>query len=184
MDTESIAHAAALIQEGGVVAYATESCFGIGCHPRNHDALRRILRIKHRSYTKGLIVIADHPTRLLPYVDWSEVRYRQQILDSWPGPHTWLVPACASVSRRLRGLYPSLAVRVTAHRDAATLCRLAGVPIVSTSANRSGKRMLRSESAVRKEFGDEIDFIVPGRIGTAKTPSRIRDSVTGHVLRN
>ena len=76
-----------------------------------------------------------------------------------------------------------MAVRVTAHREAAGLCRLARTAIVSTSANRNGRRMLRDAAAVRREFGDEVDCIVNRRIGNANAPSIIRHFETGEVVR-
>lgn len=181
LNPESLARAAEVIRSGGVVAYPTESCFGLGCDPRNTAAVRRILRIKRRPRAKGLILIADRISRLLPYVDFRAVSRRQPILDSWPGRHTWLLPA--GTSRWLRGGHDTLAVRVTAHRDAARLCQLARTAIVSTSANRSGRRMLRCAHAVRREFGNEIDFIVDGRVGNARAPSIIRHFDTGEVVR-
>lgn len=179
----SLAQAAGVIRAGGVVAYPTESCFGLGCDPRNLAAIRRILRIKRRPRAKGLIVIAARAEQLLPFVDFPAPPRRAHILASWPGPHTWLLPARARASRWLRGDHGTLAVRVIAHREAAMLCRLAGMPIVSTSANRAGRRMLRSSRAVLREFGDEIDFIVDGRIGGARAPSIIRHGETGEVVR-
>lgn len=183
MNRTSLTRAAAIIRAGGVVAYPTEACFGLGCDPRNPAAIRRILCIKRRRRNKGLILIADHRRRLLRFVDSLEVACREQIFASWPGRHTWLLPAGPYASRWLRGDQPTLAVRVTAHRGAATLCRLARMPIVSTSANRSGRRMLRSSGAVLREFGDEVDFVVDGRIGNQHAPSIIRHGQTGEVVR-
>ncbi len=184
MNLASLARAAQVISAGGVVAYPTESCFGLGCDPRNAAAIRRIARIKRRSRAKGMILIADRRARLLPYVEFPAAGDRRgEILASWPGPHTWLLPAGRCASRWLRGDHRTVAVRVTAHRDAATLCRLARMPIVSTSANRAGRRMLRSGDAVRRAFGGEIDFIVDGRIGNAAAPSTIRHFATGEVVR-
>ena len=183
MNPQSLARAAEVIRSGGVVAYPTEACFGLGCDPRNTAAVRRILGIKRRPCTKGLIVIADRCSRLRRYVDFPAMARCKPILDSWPGRNTWLLPAATGVSRWLRGDHDTLAVRVTAHRDAARLCRLARTAIVSTSANRSGRRMITSAAGVRRAFGGELDFIVDGRIGTASAPSVIRDFETGEVVR-
>lgn len=188
MNLESLAHAAEVIRSGGVVAYPTEACFGLGCDPRNVAAVRRILRIKRRSPAKGLIVVADRLSRLRPYVDFSAAGRPgphgfNSWLDSWPGRHTWLLPAGKHASRWLRGGHRTLAVRVTAHRDAAGLCRLARTAVVSTSANRAGRRMLRDARAVWREFGDQVDVIVDGRIGNANAPSIIRHFATGEVVR-
>ena len=175
--------AADTIHSGGVIAYPTESCFGLGCDPGNTDALRRILRIKRRSAAKGLIVIAENMRQLTPLVATWEVKYFEQVTKSWPGPFTWLLPASARVSPLLRGEFDTLALRVTAHRPAAKLCRAARISIVSTSANRAGKPMLRSAEAVAREFGDELDFILSGRIGDSTRPSTIRDAQTGGLIR-
>jgi len=185
LNLDSLRRAAEVIRAGGVVAYPTEACFGLGCDPRNRAALRRILRIKRRPRGMGMILIADRMSRLAPFVGAGafDADCREAMLASWPGRHTWLLPAAPRASRWLRGDHPTLAVRVTAHRGAATLCRLARMPIVSTSANRSGRRMLRSADAVRREFGGEIDAVVDGRIGGAAQPSVIRDAATGAVLR-
>ena len=181
---DSLAHAAEVIRSGGVVAYPTEACFGLGCDPRNAAAVRRILRIKRRSPAKGLIVIADRFSRLRRYVDMDRVcAARHPAFDSWPGRQTWLLPAGKHASRWLRGEHRTVAVRVTAHRDAADLCRLARTAIVSTSANRSRRRMLRDADAVWREFGDEVDCIVNRRIGNANAPSSIRHFETGEVVR-
>ncbi len=183
MNLESVARAAAVIRAGGVVAYPTEACFGLGCDPRNTAAIRRILRMKHRPRANGLIVIADCRRRLSPYVESWAVACHPQIIASWPGPHTWLLPASRRASRWLRGRHSTLAVRVTAHRAAAKLCQWARTPIVSTSANRAGRQMLRSGDAVLREFGAEIDFLMEGGIGNAAVPSSIRHGATGQVLR-
>lgn len=183
MNPDSLRRAADIIRAGGVVAYPVEACFGLGCDPRNRAALRRILRIKRRARAPGLILIADRISRLAPFVGTFDVDCRAEMLASWPGRHTWLLPAAPRASRWLRGDHDNIAVRVTAHRGAAQLCRLARTAVVSTSANRSGRRMLRNAAAVRREFGDEVDFVVDGRIGGAAEPSVIRDAATGAVLR-
>lgn len=184
MDIESLAHAATVIRTGGVVAYPTEAGFGLGCDPRNTTAIRRILQIKRRPRTKGLILLADCRSRFFPYVECWMVDYRQQMLDSWPGPYTWLLPASRRVSHWLRGKHQYIAIRVTAHRDAAKICQLARMPIVSTSANRTGRPMLRSHAAVLQEFGSAVDYIVTGQIGNAKSATCIRHSQSGKVVRH
>ncbi len=183
MKPEVLTHAVATLRSGGVIAYPTESCFGLGCDPRNRAAVRRLLQIKRRSSRKGLILIADCRCRLSPFVETWDVNMSVEMQSSWPGAHTWLLPASRYASRLLCGDHHTLAVRVIAHAQAAQLCRLAYMPLVSTSANRSGRRVLRSGQAVLREFGDSIDYLVDGRIGTANAPSIIRDGRTGEVLR-
>ena len=100
----------------------------------------------------------------------------------WPGPHTWLMPASRHTPRWLRGRHESIAVRVTAHPDAAGLCRALGTALVSTSANRAGLKPLKTYAACVKAFGQSV-LVLPGRIGSRKTPSTIQHLLTGKIIR-
>lgn len=172
-------HAAHVIRSGGIVAYATEYCFGLGCDPFNERAVSRLLRIKRRPPDKGLIVLAAHPDQLEPFVAELPAAVRQ----SWPGPHTWLVPPRPQVPRWITGAHPRVAVRVTAHRQAAALCAQCGMAIVSTSANRAGERPARSFRDTVRRLGKEVDYVLPGRVGTLAAPTPIRDAFTGEIVR-
>jgi L-threonylcarbamoyladenylate synthase len=171
------------LKRGGVIAYPTEYCFGLGCDPTNENAVRRILAMKHRSWQQGLIVIADRPERLRGVIHGDCPELLAPALASWPGPHTWLLPAAAQVAPWLKGQHPSIAVRVTAFPLARQLCRDSRMPLVSTSANRSGRPPLREGRAVLTEFGEAIDLILDERVGTTTEPSTITDAATGVTLR-
>jgi len=140
--------------------------------------------MKKRSRDKGLILVADRFARLRPYLDGLPPEREQVAFDSWPGPTTWLWPASGKLSPWLTGEHSSLAVRITAHRPAASLCQAAGMALVSTSANRSGQAALRTAHRVRETFGDQLDFVLDGPIGGAETPSRIIDALTLRVIRS
>lgn len=175
----SIGHAAEVIRAGGVVAYATEYCFGLGCDPRNRAAVMRLLRIKRRAPGKGLIVIAASPEQFGPYV--AEIP--PHVAATWPGPHTWLLLPRPGVPGWLTGRGERIALRVTAHPQAAALCRTAGMAITSTSANRSGQRPARSHRETVHRLGAEVDYVLPGFVGEAHAPTEIRDGVTGELVR-
>src|SRR5690606_18467945 len=102
---------------------------------------------------------------------------------SWPGPHTWVLPAHPAAPPLVTGGRRTVAVRLTAHPVARALCRSAGSALVSTSANTSGRPPLRSVAAVRRALGARLDDIVPGPLGGLAAPTRIRDGMTGRVLR-
>jgi L-threonylcarbamoyladenylate synthase len=106
----------------------------------------------------------------------------KQLDQTWPGPHTWLMPASRHTPRCLRGHHVSIAVRVTAHQDAAGLCRALGTALVSTSANRAGLKPLKTGSACIKAFGLNV-LVLPGRVGARKTPSTIQHLLTGQIVR-
>lgn len=143
----------------------------------------RLLALKGRAIGKGLILIAADFGQLQDYVTPLDQGSMRPLLDSWPGPFTWLLPARPSAPPWIRGKHETIAVRVTAHHIAAALCRAAGTALVSTSANRSGHSPARSSAEVRRQFGHEIDGLLPGPLGALDRPTPIRDARTGAVVR-
>jgi L-threonylcarbamoyladenylate synthase len=177
--TAELIQAARVIQHGGIVAYATEYCFGFGCDPMNRSAVLRLLRIKRRMSSKGLILIATNVSQLDSYVE----NIPATVLATWPGPHTWLLEPREGVPGWITGHHPRIAVRVTAHPQAAALCRAAGMAIVSTSANRAGSKPARSYRETLRRFKGEVDYVLPGRVGDAPAPTSIRDAASGELIR-
>ncbi len=176
-----LARARAVYRGGGVLAYATESCFGLGCDPLNARALRRVIALKGRPNHKGLIVVGASLEQLAPLIRPLSAAERATVARYWPGPTTFLIPASRKVLPLLRGRHRKIAVRVTAHEETASLCHALG-PLVSTSANRAGQRALRSAAACRHAFGAQV-LTLPGRVGRRRKPSTIIDLESGRVLR-
>lgn len=183
MNPISVAQGAELICNGGVVAYPTEGCYGLGCNPMNAEAVKRILNIKRRHFSKGLILVGDHINRFDSYFTHLPETTAQEIMASWPGPVTWLLPASRNVPRVIRGNHQSIALRVSKHPVVRMLCREANMAIVSTSANRAAQMPLRALPSVMAEFGEDVDGIVAGRIGQRRNPSVIRNSRDGSYVR-
>jgi L-threonylcarbamoyladenylate synthase len=179
MSARGVRKAVGVLRRGGIVAYATEYCFGLGCDPRNRRAVLRLLRLKRRSLKKGLIVLAADRHQLAPYV--AEIP--SAVLATWPGAHTWLLNPSTTVPRWITGGQARVAARVTAHHQAAALCRLADMAIVSTSTNRAGQAPARSHREVSRRFGRSINYVLPGRVGDAPAPTPIRDAETGNLIR-
>ena len=179
MITAELIRAARAIQKGGVVAYATEYCFGFGCDPMNRSAVLHLLRIKRRTSDKGLILIAADVDQLDSYVD----NIPAPVLATWPGPHTWLLEPREGVPGWITGDHPRIALRVTAHPQAAALCQAAGMAIISTSANRSGGAPTRSYRETLRRFKGELDYVLPGMVGDAPAPTPIRDAASGELVR-
>ncbi len=170
---------ARIVRAGGVVGYAVEACFGLGCDPRNMTAVRRLLRLKRRPAAKGLIVLACDLKALRPYARDLPPQARA----TWPGPHTWLVEANPMLSTSVRGHHREVAVRVTAHRQAARLARLCGGALISTSANRARERPARSHRELCRRMGRGLDAVLAGRIGGLARPTPIRDARSGRLVR-
>jgi len=174
--------AARALAAGGVVAYPTEGVWGLGCDPRDPAAIARLLALKARDPAKGLILLAADLDQLTPFVRLTAGQ-RAFLAQRWPGPETWVVPARLGMPRWLRGAHPTLAVRVSAHPPAAALARAFGGPVVSTSANRSGRPPLADAQAVRRTFGPAV-HVLPGETGGRDRPTPIRDLATGAELRS
>ena len=178
-----LAQAKRYIDAGGIVAYPTEAVYGLGCDPLDAAAAMRLLEIKHRPLELGMILIGARLDHLAPYIGDMDRKALDRCLRTWPGPHTWLVPASAMVPPWIRGAHATVAVRVTAHPVAAALCKAVGGTIVSTSANVHGAPPARSAWQVRLRLGDAVDFVVGGATGRERRPTAIREALTGRTIR-
>ena len=178
----AVDRAARVLLTGGVVAYPTESVFGLGCDPLEATAVARILAIKRRKVESGLILLAADLDQLEAYIDPAPAE-RERMLASWPGPVTWVVAATPAVPAWVTGGRDTVAVRVTAEPLAAALCRRAGIAIVSTSANRSGRPPARNTLQTRRQFSAVVDHILPGTVGGLARPTEIRLASSGRILR-
>ena len=175
--------AARTLADGGLIAYPTEGVYGLGCLPGERRTVYRLLRVKRRSWRKGLILIAADLAQLEPLIVLPEGDLLAQILASWPGPVTWILKAQRGVPAWLTGGRETLAVRVTAHSLAGRLCSRLESPLVSTSANRSGRPPLTRVLQVRRELGAELDDLLVGPLGSLAQPTTVRDGLTGQILR-
>lgn len=182
VETLDIAAASRIILDGGVVAVPTEAVYGLSCDPWNEAAVTRLLELKQRERDKGLILVAGGLYQLSSLVEALDPQQQQQLIDTWPGPVTWLLPVAAKVPDWISGGHASVAVRVTAHPEMAELCRVTGKPLVSTSANRSGEAPARSKEEVAAAF-PALDGMVAGELGGASSPSEIRDLLSGEIIR-
>jgi L-threonylcarbamoyladenylate synthase len=183
IDPETLRRAVTCLNQGGIIAYPTEGVYGLGCDPFNKVAVDRLLALKQRPVEKGLIMIAANWEQLQSSVTTLDPARMSEILATWPGPTTWVLPANPALPSWVRGKHESVAVRITAHPEAAALCKAFGKPLISTSANRQGKTPARDNLDVYREFGETIDYILPGRIGELTKPTPIYDGLTGNLLR-
>ena len=174
-----------VLTRGGVIAYPTESVWGLGCDPRQPKAVHRLLRLKQRSVQKGLIVLVRHIDELSTWLDHCNITPAmwQYIHASWPGPHTWTFPARAEAPTWICGQHRTMAVRVSNHPTVCALCDAWQAPLVSTSANRSGQPPVSDRNALDPILFSLIDGIVEGQTGQLAQPTAIRDARTGQIIR-
>lgn len=183
VDFKAVQEAAALLRQGGVLAYPTEAVWGLGCDPFNSRALQRLLLLKQRDPSKGVILIAASIEQLKPWL--TDITPAQQLLleESWPGPQTWLVKDNGYTPELIRGKYQQVALRVTSHPWVVALCEAFDGPLVSTSANTAGEPPLKSYLELEDAFGGELDMILKGELGGFNRPTPITDLATGKVIR-
>ena len=174
---------AAHLRRGGLIAYPTESCYGLGCDPDNRAAVLRLLRLKQRPQRKGLILIASCFKQVARYLQPLTPDEQQRLASAGAQAITCLMPARHSAPRWLRGSHDTLAVRITAHPQAAQLCQGVNSALVSTSANRSGQRPARTYAQCQRLFGRTV-WVLPGRVGKRKKPSTIRAWADGKIVRS
>jgi L-threonylcarbamoyladenylate synthase len=178
-----IREAVRILSSGGVIAYPTETVYGLGCDPFNAAAVLHLLRLKQRSLQHGVILIASDFKQLEPLLLPINATVRRRVSKPAARPVTWLLPCLPDTPAWLTGNHDTLAVRVTSNPITKDLCNCWGGPLVSTSANLHGRRPATSALAVRKAFNGKLDYILHGTNGATNTPSSLRDGITGAVLR-
>jgi L-threonylcarbamoyladenylate synthase len=182
----AIASAVSALEQGDVIAYPTESVWGLGCDPWSESAVLALLQLKHRPVSKGLILVAADEAQVNPFLAKLTAGQRKTVIESWLDPAsratTWLVPLTDDVPIWISGQHDRVAVRVTRHTQTRDLCRAFGHPIVSTSANPSGEPAALDAVMVERYFKEQV-FVLHGETSGATEPSVIRDAITGEVLR-
>jgi protein-tyrosine phosphatase len=168
--------AAKALEEGALVAFPTETVYGIACNAHNPDAVSRLLQVKKRPKDKPLSLHVASRDEVSKYVDRIPPRALALMDRFWPGPLTIIFPGNAG-----RGV----GIRFPANRLAQDLIRMAGVPIVMPSANMSGEPAPGDAARVLQTFDGEIEMILDGGPCELREPStvvRIDDS-SWEVLR-
>lgn len=186
MNTKPLLDTAAAVQQlraGQVIAYPTEAVYGLGCDPRNESAVRKLLSMKGRHESAGLVLIASEFAQLEAWISEVDDALVAKAMQTWPGPVTWLFPRAADVPDFVAGRHDTIAVRITAHQPSRELCKAFGSALISTSANHSAAKPARSVEEVRDYFGSELGGILAGELGGGSKPSEIRDLASGNIIR-
>jgi L-threonylcarbamoyladenylate synthase len=172
---EAIQRAAEVIRGGGVVAYPTETVYGLGALALHEAALEQLYGLKQRQRQKPLSIIIDDPNELQGLVQTIPGRARALMARFWPGPLTLLFLAAAHLPSVLTGSGRKLGVRVSSHPVARELVRAVGAPITATSANRSGAPSCRTGEQVLSQLGGRLEFILDGGLTPGSEGSTIAD---------
>lgn len=171
-----------LLRDGGIICHACEGVWGFACDPFIESAVQRILEIKQRPQSNGLIVIAGNAAQFEPELAQLSSDIRARIDASWPGRTTWLLPT-HRFPAWIVGDHTTVAARVPGHEQARSIAAMFKHPIVSTSANVANDPPCLTESEVRDNFEDVVDYVVSGAIAQSTGPSEIFDAVSGDQIR-
>lgn len=161
-DEEKIAEAAGVLAAGGLVAFPTETVYGLGGDARRPDVSQRIYAAKGRPSDNPLIVhIADFEG-LSPLAAEISADCRKMAEAFWPGPMTMVVPKTDLIPPETTGGLSTVAVRMPVHKVARELIRLSGVPVAAPSANRSGRPSTTTAAHCVEDLDGLVDVILDG----------------------
>lgn len=172
---EDLATACAILRNGGVVAFPTETYYGLAVDPFNREALARLFALKGRSAAKPVLLIIENPSQLSTLVTEIPAPFAPLMEKFWPGPLTLVFPGLASLPGMLTGGLGTIGVRISSHPVARRLVRAFGGPITATSANLSGHPAASSSDGVREQLGAGVDMILDG----GETPGGLGSTIIG-----
>jgi L-threonylcarbamoyladenylate synthase len=165
-------HAAGILRRGGLVAFPTETVYGLGANALDDSAVQRIYQAKGRPATSPLIVhIADHKMIESVAAEWPDTA--QRLAETfWPGPLTLVVRKNGQIPPSVTAGLHTVGIRMPAHPVAEALIRRAGLPLAAPSANRFTEISPTSADHVRASLGSAVDLILDGgptRVGIEST---------------
>lgn len=172
---EDFSRAVAILAQGGIVAFPTETFYGLAVDPFNDQALTALFRLKGRPLHKPFPVLVQDEGQLSGLANAIPRLYRPLMKTFWPGPLTLVFPARPELSSFLTGEGAGVGVRISPHPVARKLGQRWGRPMTATSANPSGMPAARSADEVRHFFGGEVAFILDG----GQTPGGMSSTVVG-----
>jgi L-threonylcarbamoyladenylate synthase len=161
-DAEKLAEAVWVLCDGGVVAFPTETFYGLGADARNETAVEKIFRIKGRNFRNPLSVIVANDREVIPLVEEIPAAAKILMQTFWPGPLTLVFRASSSVLPRLTADTGKIGIRISSHPLARLLAGGLGGPLTATSANLSGGPECSSADAVIRALGELPDAVIDG----------------------
>ena len=170
------------LNKGELIGYPTEAVYGLGCDPWNKESVNKISKLKGRSSDKPFLMVISSKDQLDDLVDVSSLT--DKVWESWPGHTTWLIKAKDSVPSWMKDKQTGkVGIRMSEHPVVVDLCNLFKKPLISTSANISGKSEIKDPSLLKKTFMTEIKYLVDGHIGNYQKTSIIIDMESGQKIR-
>ena len=171
---DDLKKAVEVLRQGGVILYPTDTVWGLGCDATNPEAVKRIFQIKQREDIKSMLVLIENPNMLNSYVrEVPEVAW--QLIEVTDKPLTIIYPGAKNLAPNLIASDGTIGIRVTTEKFTEQLIQRFRRPIVSTSANISGKPTPRNFDGISEEIITLVDYVVQYRQDdrSESTPSSI-----------
>jgi len=165
-----------VISTGGIVAFRTDTFYGLGGDPFNTLAIERIKRLKGREDNKPILVIISNPEELTRFIHESSATFKLLAGKFWPGPLTIVGPARSDLPGDLTAHTGTIGLRLPNDRDVCELVRACGGALTATSANPADKPPARTAQEVESYFSEGIDLIVDGGPARTDQPSTVVDA--------
>jgi len=160
--TDDIKAALAVLQKGGVILYPTDTIWGLGCDACNEEAVKRIYVIKNRIDSKGMLVLLENAALIERYIDEvPEIAY--DLIELTDKPLTIIYDGAKNLAKNLVADDGSIGIRITSEGFSSELIRRFKRPIVSTSANISGKPSPACFDEIDRKIIDAVDYVVKYR---------------------
>lgn len=157
-----IAEAAGCVGRGGIVAFPTESFYGLGASALDETAVQRVFRVKGRPETKPLLVLVDSVLMAEALCAEIPAGARQLMAQHWPGPLTLVLRALPSVPASVMAGTGTVGIRMPSHPVALALVAAAGIPVTAPSANPTGEEPATTAQEVVRYFEDRVDLVLDG----------------------
>lgn len=156
-----IAQAVLILKDGGIIAYPTDTFYGIGCDIMNKKAIERIYRLKQRDRNAPFSFVCSDLTNISQYAKVSNYAYKtmRRLL---PGPYTFILEGSKMVPKIMLTKRKTAGIRVPAHEICLKLVEGLGNPIISTSAGMGDGEIFHDPSLIQDLFGAHIDMVIDG----------------------
>ena len=181
---EDIKKACEILSKGGIIVYPTDTIWGIGCDATNEEAVKKIYAIKQRADSKSMLVLLDSSAKLNYYIsDFPDIAL--DLIEISGKPLTIIYSGAKNLASNLIAEDGSIGIRITQESFSKELCRRFKKPIVSTSANISGKPSPANFSEIESAIINAVDYAVNYRRDdlTKSKPSSIIKLDTGRVIK-
>ena len=176
--SKAVENLQSVLNTGGVIAFPTDTFYGLGADPFNPDALSKIFQIKQRPADKPLLVLIHSFAQLEDLTQEVSDNARKLMAHFWPGPLTLIFKSAPGLPDALTAGTGTIGIRLPSYTFTLKFIETLGRPLTAPSANLSGERELGTAQEVERTLGDKIDLIVDGGPAPGGKPSTVLDTTT------